>query len=82
MSMEKIDELRRVPHTWLDIICNSRTTSGAIAWSVTVKFQGANAQYVHEDLDVALHSVEGWLQDHGALTPKVKPKLKLKRSTK
>lgn len=82
MTISTLDELRRVPESWLSIICNSRTPGGELAWSVTVKWRSDVAQFVHTDLDEALQSVRAFFEARG-VNPgaPTKRKLKLKRST-
>jgi hypothetical protein len=81
-SLETLDALRRVPGSWLQVICNSRTPGGELAWSVTVKLGPHSVQYVHTSLDEALRSVRAFFEDRG-IDPFEPPKrkLKLKRST-
>jgi hypothetical protein len=82
MTMAALEELRTVPGSWMQVICNSRTTDGDLAWSITVKYKSDVVQYVNTSLDAALAQVRDFFVSRGALSGDPPPrKLKLKRST-
>lgn len=81
-AITKLDALRRLPDTWIQLICNSRTPQGSLAWSLSCKYGTHSVQYVSTSLTEVVTNLETHLRAQNLAAPAVeKRKLKLKRST-
>jgi len=84
-AIDKLDALRRLPGTWIELqlITNSRTTTGEMAWSLYCKYGAEHraVQYLSTDLFEVVTNLETHLGHQGLKPEPPRRKLKLKRST-
>lgn len=84
-ALDLLEEMRQIPHVWLQLICNTRTPKGDLAWSLTVGYgtPARHAQYVSTSFAEVITNGHTHLQKNNVAAPSPQPKrkLKLKRST-